>query len=207
MPNHVYHHITASTEEGTEILKAMAKNPHGLCGYLLPMPEDLQGTTSPQRIPETISRDEHDRLVEKYGCADWHTWANRNWGTKWGCYDNEFDGDQYTFTTAWGTFSNTILAKLLEVIPSLQMTWEEEQGFGEDLEFEDGEQTYYLEWSKPDWSHHIEYNGEDVYFLEADHTNPMGAFPSGYYVDQDFHKPIENEDLVKKLNELSLDEE
>ena len=68
------------------------------------------------------------------------------------------------------------------------------------MEFEDGEQTYYLEWTYPSWSEPIEHEAEDFYFLEAEHTNPMGTFPSGYYVDQDFHNPIEDEDLIKKLN-------
>ena len=180
MPNHVYHQITADTEEGTKILEEMSKHPHGLCGYLLPMPEELKDTTAPQRIGETVSEENYERLKKKYGSADWYSWANKEWGTKWGCYDNEMNGEQYTFTTAWGTFNEGILERLLEVIPSLYWSWEEEQGFGEEMEFIDGERTAYLEWDCPEWSEHIEYEGQDYYLLEVEHTNPMGTFPVGY---------------------------
>jgi len=205
MPNHVYHSITASTEEGTEILKAMAKHSHGLCGYLEPMPQDLSGTTSPQRIPEHMTLNEQNDLINKYGYSDWYSWAHAKWGTKWGCYDNEMDGDNYTFTTAWGVFNNSILFKLLEAIPSLEWSWEEEQGFGEEVEYVDGEQVYFLEWTYPSWSEPIEHEVEDFYFLESDHTNPMGTFTSGYYVDQDLTNKVEDLGLIDKLNELYLD--
>lgn len=205
MPNHVYHSITASTEEGTEILKAMAKHSHGLCGYLEPMPQDLSGTTSPQRIPEHMTLNEQNDLIDKYGYSDWYSWAHAKWGTKWGCYDNEMDGDNYTFTTAWGVFNNSILFKLLEAIPSLEWSWEEEQGFGEEVEYVDGEQVYFLEWTYPSWSEPIEHEAEDFYFLESDHINPMGTFTSGYYVDEDLTNKIEDLGLIDKLNELYLD--
>ena len=205
MPNHVYHSITASTEEGTEILRAMAKHSHGLCGYLEPMPQELSGTTSPQRIPEHMTLNEQNDLINKYGYSDWYSWAHAKWGTKWGCYENEMDGYNYTFTTAWGVFNNSILFKLLEAIPSLEWSWEEEQGFGEEVEYVDGEQVYFLEWTCPSWSEPIEHEAEDFYFLESDHTNPMGTFTSGYYLDQDLINKVEDLGLIDKLNELYLD--
>ena len=201
MPNHVYHTITASTDEGTEILMKMSKHPYGLCGYLLPMPEELRETSSPPRIGDNISEEHYETLKKKYGYADWYSWANNNWGTKWGCYDNEMNGDQYNFTTAWGTFNDDILEKLLEAIPSLYISWEEEQGFGEEIEFVNGERVYFLEWDFPDWSEHIEYDGQDYYYLEKEHKNPMGTFPVGYYADQDLHDPIDDLDLIKKIKE------
>ena len=204
MPNHVYHSITASTEEGTEILKAMAKHSHGLCGYLEPMPDELSGTTSPQRIPEHMTLKEQNALIDKYGYSEWYSWAHAKWGTKWGCYDNEMESDNYTFTTAWGVFNNSILFKLLKLIPSLQWTWEEEQGFGEEIEYIDGEKVYFLEWSYPSWSDAIQYEGADYYFLESEHTSPMGTFTSGYYYEQDIEDKQEDEDVIKKLNELYL---
>ena len=56
MPNHVYNVITVE-EKYAEKLAEIAKV--GLCRYYKPMPEDLKGTTSPQRIPETISQEEY----------------------------------------------------------------------------------------------------------------------------------------------------
>ena len=59
MPNHVYNSISVE-EEYAEKLAEIAKV--GLCRYYKPMPDDLQGTTSPQRIPETISQQQYDIL-------------------------------------------------------------------------------------------------------------------------------------------------
>ena len=50
--------------------------------------------------------------MQKYGCQDWYSWANKHWGTKWDCYDVEDtfydcttkDGTRqayWNFTTAW----------------------------------------------------------------------------------------------------------
>lgn len=176
MPNHVYNSISVE-EEYAEKLAEIAKV--GLCRYYKPMPDDLQGTTSPQRIPETISQQQYDILMEKYGCTDWYEWANREWGTKWGAYDNNYEDCLYTFTTAWSPPNDEILSMLMEDIPSFTFFWEEEQGYGMEFEVEDGEITNVFDWDIAPWE--MVEDDDDIMLLAKDYENYMGKFKKGYY--------------------------
>jgi hypothetical protein len=44
--------------------------------------------------------------LKSHGYDNWYDWAcdDRNWGTKWGCYDTEVEDDVIRCTTAWGPF-------------------------------------------------------------------------------------------------------
>lgn len=180
MPNHVYNSISVE-EKYAEKLAEIAKV--GLCRYYKPMPDDLVGTTSPQRIDETISQEEHDRLTEKYGTSDWYTWANREWGTKWGCYEGKYEHCLYTFTTAWSPPSDSIMDMLVKDIPDFDYFWEEEQGFGMEISVNDGQISSFVEWDIPEWEY-IE--GEDeILLLKEDYENYMGKFKKGYYQNYD----------------------
>jgi len=121
------------------------------------MPKELTGTTSPQRIPETISREESNRLKDLYGHDNWYDWCYRNWGTKWGCYDNHYDEVQGTlhFATAWSPFNFDVLDLLTKKLPDFIWTWEEEQGFGEEEEYQDGECIRSFSWDLPEISEDI----------------------------------------------------
>lgn len=53
-----------------------------------------------------VTQEQYDSMMAKYGCADWYSWANSNWGTKWGAYDVkewEVNGASASikFDTAW----------------------------------------------------------------------------------------------------------
>ena len=83
------------------------------------MPEEFRETEHPVRDVK-----EWTALIEKYGTADWRTWALNNWGTKWGCYEGEvFDEGEgyviYLFYTAWGPFAQSVLQKMSEEYPGL----------------------------------------------------------------------------------------
>jgi hypothetical protein len=180
MPNHVYNVITVE-EKYAEKLAEIAKV--GLCRYYKPMPEDLVGTTSPQRIDETISQEEYMTLTKKYGTADWYTWANREWGTKWGAYEGEYEDGRYSFQTAWSPPSGKIFDMLVNDIPDFDYFWEEEQGYGAEITVMRGEIVEQLEWDIPDWEY-IE--GEDeILLLTEDYENYMGKFKKGYYQHYD----------------------
>jgi len=180
MPNHVYNSISVE-EKYAEKLAEIAKV--GLCRYYKPMPEDLHGTTSPQRIDETISQEEYDALYEKYGCADWYTWTNREWGTKWGCYEADYQDGVYTFSTAWSPPCDSIIGMLAEDIPDFDYFWEEEQGFGMEMTVSDGQVSSVIEWDIPDWDN---VEGEDeIVILTQDYENYMGKFKKGYYQHYD----------------------
>ena len=130
----------------------------GLCRYYVPMPKELESTTSPARIVseeeyikqmkanETakhktypITEERSKYLTDKYGFNNWYDWAYHNWGTKWGCYDNEYDDGTYRFTSAWGPVDDSILERFAKDIPTFSYSYEEETGWGGQFEMEDGE--------------------------------------------------------------------
>ena len=179
MPNWVYNSISVE-EQYADKLKEISKV--GLARYYKPMPEELQGTTSPQRVDTPDDLLEVTRLNELYGCADWYTWANRNWGTKWGCCDGYCteDGGVYTYSTAWSPLDGEILYLLSQDIPNFHYTWEEEQGFGQEFEVVDGEVMLVMEWDIPDFQ---QTENDSIYRLPERYESPQGVFEAGYYCD------------------------
>lgn len=177
MPNWVYNVITVE-EEYADKLKEIAEV--GLARYYKPMPEELQGTTSPQRVDTPDDLIEVTRLNNLYGCADWYTWANRNWGTKWGCCDAHCEDGTYKYATAWSPLDGELIDMLAKDIPNFLYTWEEEQGYGQTFEIEDGEIQSTMEWDIPEW----EYTDNDsIYKLTQRHECMDGVFEKGYYLD------------------------
>lgn len=195
MPNHVYAQITVS-EKYSKKLEEISKV--GLCRYYKPMPDELINTSSPARI---VTQSEYDKqmeknktdkfkhypltidrqkmLLDKYDADNWYDWAYVNWGTKWGCYDNEYDDGTYRFTSAWGPIDSSIILELLvKDIPTFSYYYEEEQGWGAEFEFENGEETSGFEWDLPDWD---STDHDDIYFLENDYQNGIGNYKKGYY--------------------------
>jgi hypothetical protein len=55
------------------------ENEYNLFESLIPMPKELEGTTSP-------SKESNVDLIDKYGHDNWYDWCNSKWGTKWGDY-------------------------------------------------------------------------------------------------------------------------
>jgi hypothetical protein len=105
------------------------------------------------------------KSVERAKTAkDWYSWNNSNWGTKWDVAvrdDEEYpdtelleyksDGDDnwliYKYNTAWSP-AVTILTKLSNMVPNslLTLEYEEEQGWGGELEIVRGDVTEILEY-------------------------------------------------------------
>jgi len=184
MPNHVYNSISVE-EKYADRLRDIAEV--GLCRYYFPMPEELKGTNSPPRIGvgknDNITQEKYDYLKEKYGHADWYGWCIANWGTKWGCYDNEVDDGVYTFTTAWSPVDDKIIQKLMEDIPSFQYSFEEEQGWGAEITIQDGVIKHSFEYDTPIWDSvpKAEELGLEIFELVEDYENTEGKFKKGYY--------------------------
>jgi len=195
MPNHVYSIISVE-EKYTDKLKEISKV--GLCRYYKPMPLELEKSSSPTKIITVAQHKKGERgitkvmqrnLKEKYGFDNWYDWANHNWGTKWGCYDGEHDDDVYRYTTAWGPVNDDILSMLLKDIPSFHLSWEEEQGYGAEIDYVDGEVSSYLDWDTPPWVWNIPKNtNDDIVYLERDYTNGEGTFPKGFYAYCSLHE-------------------
>jgi hypothetical protein len=86
------------------------------------------------------------KSVERAKTAkDWYSWNNSNWGTKW---DVEYKSEGhdnwlvYKYETAWSP-AVTILEKLSHLVPNslLTLEYEEEQGWGGELEIVRGNVT------------------------------------------------------------------
>ncbi len=177
MPNHVYCNISVE-EKYADKLKEIAKV--GLAQYYKPRPKELEDTTSPARIGENITKEESDRLIELYGHNNWYDWSYSNWGTKWGCYDNEYEDGHYRFTTAWNPLDTEILDMLAKDIPDFLYDWEEEQGYGQEIEYTDGDGVVVLDYDIPNWE---STDNDEIYFLAEDYESPQGYFKTGYYMD------------------------
>lgn len=215
MPNHCYAQITVEKKYEKK-LQEIAKV--GLCRYYRPMPEELVNTSSPARV---VSQEEYDKQMERnkrnkfksypltidkqkmlldlYGSDNWYDWAIKNWGTKWGCYDNEYDDSTYRFTSAWGPVDESIIDMFVKDIPTFDYYYEEEQGWGAEYEVVDGELINTLEWETPDWE---ATDHDDIYFLATKHVNSRGTFLVGYYLYGSLDEYVGDnlEEAIEELN-------
>ena len=158
MPNHVYNTLSIGneiTEERQEILNAIEKS-GGICRYYKPMPSELEGTTSPQRVGDTenctITESKSAELKHKYRHDNWYDWCHENWGTKWGCYDFEIHDGIITYTTAWSPIDELILKKMSQDFPDIILSFEEETGWGGEILISNGDIMEATLYDEPDWS-------------------------------------------------------
>lgn len=203
MPNHVYSSISVE-EKYADKLKEIAEV--GLCRYYLPMPEELDGSVSgSENAKPEWQKEKSKELIDKYGADNWYDWCCNNWGTKWGCYDNEVDGGLYTFTTAWGPIADHIIKKLMEDIPSFNYSFEEEQGWGGERLVENGRTVHLYDYDTPSWElvPKAEKLGLEICFLSEDYKNPEGKFEKGYYAHWSLHEFLSRDldEAIKIYNE------
>ena len=131
MPNHVTNQVTflGSTTRIKELREKCkgTDSPFSFQAFY-PMPQELQGTSSPAKVVSDkelrewkdklasgelkewerdyrpITLKEQTYLISKYGCDNWYDWHLEHWGTKWDCYSHvEDDECNITFDTAWST--------------------------------------------------------------------------------------------------------
>jgi len=158
MPNHVYNTLSIGneiTEERQEILNAIEKS-GGICRYYKPMPSELEGTTSPQRVGDTenctITESKSAELKHKYRHDNWYDWCHENWGTKWGCYDFEIHDGTITYTTALSPIDELIPKKMSQDFPDIILSFEEETGWGGEVLISNGDIMEATSYDCPDWS-------------------------------------------------------
>ena len=86
MPNHVYNTLITEKPLTVKILHEQSKELNGgLAMLVVPRPTDQE--------------------------ENWYAWNCDNWGTKWGCYDQQIVGqnnEMISFTTAWDTISTRV---------------------------------------------------------------------------------------------------
>jgi hypothetical protein len=145
---------------------------------------------------------------------DWYHWNCRNWGTKWDVgvvngheYPNTIktvndDGSiLYQFETAWSPVGE-VLMKLSEQYPTLEFDYEyeEEQGWGGEFVFENGECIEHSEYDAPEW-HSTDIETEDgtitqlKFPISETHFNEEAA--AGYYYYYDANCPVPQEILTQ----------
>jgi hypothetical protein len=181
MPNWVY---TTIIVEGGDKEKLKEIGEKGLARYYKPMPQELENTTSPVRVGENMSQEKYNELVVKYGHADWYSWCNANWDTKWGCCNSDLSDDTLTFETAWSPLSPELIEMFKEDFPNFRYEWEEEQGFGAIMEYSDGDLIVLEEWDIPNTEYHyVEESGEEIIELKEDHKKAEKGFYSEYYFE------------------------
>ena len=143
MPNWCNNTIELAHEDPAMIERAAKAFTDGkLLNEFIPIPAELQDTTSPVR--ETTATTE--QLIHFHGAADWYSWCINNWGTKWDISpyeggiqeDGRFSG---SFDTAWGPA--TVAYEKLEELGFSVRAYYYEPGMGFCGIYEDGLDDYY----------------------------------------------------------------
>ena len=207
MPNHVFCSIQLDSKEDCKLLKKIAKLERGLAEYLYPMPKELNHTSSPatiisekeyqdqekkresgERIWNTgITLEMSNKFKSKYGVDNWYAWALGNWGTKWGCYDNEFHEDTktYVFTTAWSPLDEELILEFAKLVKGFSYFYEEESGWGGWMEYEDGEFIGGGQYEEPHWDDSKEFAINDRGVIKEmsgvyNHETKVVEYEEGY---------------------------
>lgn len=151
MPNHVTNYLTVSGDPNSiKQLKELVKGEDQQFfdfNKIIPMPKELEGTTSPTRIVSQAEYDEKLRLKnegklhefetlpitqamfddyrQRFGFTDWYSWRTNHWDTKWNCYsinaDNWDSENTIVFQTAWST-PLAIFEELSRKFPDLSIS-------------------------------------------------------------------------------------
>ena len=196
MPNHVRNSISVEAKY-TDILKKISKV--GLLEYIKPMPKSLDITDVSKNCIKKYKKWNEPNLEAKieqlnlcdfnekfHGHRTWYGWRVENWGTKWEDYETEFtpykSGATYTFTTAWAPPSSEIIKQLAQIIPDFDFLWEEEQGYGEHIIYQNRVIAHFHEWEIPEF---IDVEGMDnVFELTAPYQYISDVHPAGFYADR-----------------------
>jgi len=97
----------------------------------VPMPKELEGTTSP---PSNEEKESQAEWAKKHGAGNWYDWHCRFWGTKWNAYSVEKPeaiegGVRFRFDTAWSPPQQWLIITA-KLFPSLELkdSWIDEGG-------------------------------------------------------------------------------
>ena len=180
MPNHVYSVISLPTltKKQKGILEKI-EEAGGLCRYYKPMPKGLENTTAPKDKP------------------NWYDWALDNWETKWGCYDFIVEDEAIYYTSAWSPIGENIIDMFAKDFPNFMYSWEEEQEYGSEIEYSNGEWIDRNDYYMPEWEEVKELeDGSSITKLINEHPNYKDGV--GYYLN------YSHEFLGKNLEEIDI---
>jgi len=186
MPNHVYNTVTLTGNfRDLTKLKLLLNMPHE-CQHINGDNSISSFNFYSLIAPDKSVWDEYYGVEPKYedfkdrllhSTNHWYDWNIRNWGTKWNAYDVEqsdtFDMDDidddlnsitYNFNTAWSPPDKIIEAlanKIEELKLKVTFDWfyEEEQGWGGELNYDGNTLNVVGEWDIP--ASHADYESRD----------------------------------------------
>jgi len=117
---------------------------------------------NPFSPPYNVSQDEYygtNGFVDgqRLGNTDgnWYNWNSTHWGVKWdacrGSVERQDELLSYHFESPWGPPWEEMMLQLSEQFPTVAFThrYDEEQGWGGEYEFQNGEITLWNEWDIP----------------------------------------------------------
>lgn len=116
MPNYCFNNLVIKGEE-KDIKKfekkAKGKETELSLNNFIPLPEELENTTSPSMPKTKAEKTRSAKLIKKYGFDNWYDWKVANWGTKWDItayLDLRKKGRiEYHFDSAWSPPNNAII--------------------------------------------------------------------------------------------------
>ena len=179
MPNHVYNTLFSTGKPITmeKLHNASKELNGGLAMLLMPRPQEEEN--------------------------NWYHWNLDNWGTKWGCYDQDIEGDMMRFTTAWGTISDELLDRIAKHFPNFVFDYEEEQGWGGQIIYKNGKLFQKEEYDIPNWDYYGETeDGTEVYRLAENYIRLDNCYDSGWYYYQNLEEPVDLSEKVLNIREL-----
>lgn len=204
MPNWCYNTLLIEAEpQVISKIKAQLSAPYESKHQDLHSNEWITETVQKDLSFWNIIRPPADKMGEYYGThgyangekqgdteSNWYNWNISNWGVKWDACESELvDEDEtslnYRFDTPWGVAEGALIA-LSEQYPdvSFNLEFEEETGWGGELEFTNGQSTIVNEFAHKcyacgtQWQHGEEYWNE---YDEDEHQHKCVA--NGYAIE------------------------
>lgn len=177
MPNWVSNNLTVTGDvDMLELFKQRISSPYQL------VVEKYEANKPTVRVPEVIEpvfsfwnivKPPKDKLGLYHSSANgkedkvwnWYHWNVTNWGVKWDASDAEITNDteteiSYRFETPWGSASQVIeLASRLYPELKFNLDYEEEQGWGAEINYTNGKVEVVREWDIP--NSHADYEALD----------------------------------------------
>lgn len=126
------------------------------------VPFTYMAIRDPFSAPYNVSQDEYygtngfvdgERVGDTSG--NWYNWNSNYWGVKWDATRVDVDRNEgiisYHFESPWGPPWEEMMLELSERFPTIAFThrYDEEQGWGGEYEFQNGEITEMMEWDIP----------------------------------------------------------
>ena len=98
-------HLKKFKEQAKGISEGEAGKTDLCLNNFLPLPKELENTTSPSNPQTKEEKKKSNELIDKYGVDNWYDWKLRKWGTKWDVeaelWKDSRNVISYRFSSAW----------------------------------------------------------------------------------------------------------